>query len=241
MSTQQLCIRRSDAVGPMHDALWQKAMQENPDPDRLYPVLAVGFNDLQTRSKAQHTETLRQRNKLAELSKQLAILQQRHDLSNAVRAQSVAMAQARIHQRLLKLLKDTFLLIPALRGQSLTASEDNLVAVLESCEAQLNGAAGTFAENGEQTRLRARINELWAQLGVVRARREAMQAQGRTHSGNTEWAVVDEAGFEELTSILAQLQQGLVLLTNTLTSDSKSLDTVCDGLTGVPLVGVRQR
>lgn len=68
-----------------------------------------------------------------------------------------------------------------------------------------------------------------------------MQAQGRTHSGNTEWAVVDEAGFEELTSILAQLQQGLVLLTNTLTSDSKSLDTVCDGLTGVPLVGVRQR
>ena len=236
----QLAVRRADAVGPMHDALWAKAMQENPEPDRLYPVLAVGFGDLQARARAQSAEAGRQHNKLAELSKQLSALQQKHDLSNAVRAQSAMLMQARIHQRLLSLIKDSATLIPALRGQTMTASEDMLLSVLESCEAQLNGATNEYA-GATQTRLRAQINELWAQLGVVRAKREALASQGRVDSGNTEWAVVDEASFEEITSILASLQQGLLHLTNTLSADTKALNMVCDGLTGVPLVGIRNR
>lgn len=237
----QLTVRRPDAVGPMHDALWTKALRENPDPERLYPVLAVGFGDLQTRAQAQRAEAARQRNKMAELSKQLATLQQKHDLSNAVRAQAAMMTQMRIHQRLLTAMKDSSTLIPALRGQSLTESEDDVKAVLESCEAQLNGAVGDYAApSAEHTRLRAHLNELWAQLGVVRAKREALQAQGRA-SGGTEWVVVDESSFDEITSILGTLQQGLVHLTHTLTSDAKALDTVCDGLQGVPLVGVRHR
>lgn len=236
----QLAVRRADAVGPMHDALWAKAMQENPEPDRLYPVLAVGFGDLQARARAQSAEAGRQHSKLAELSKQLAALQQKHDLSNAVRAQSAMLMQARIHQRLLSLVKDSATLIPALRGQTMTASEDMLLSVLESCEAQLNGATNEYA-GATQTRLRAQINELWAQLGVVRAKREALASQGRVDSGNTEWAVVDEASFEEITSILASLQQGLLHLTNTLGADTKALNMVCDGLTGVPLVGIRNR
>lgn len=241
-SLQQLMARRPDAVGPKHDALWAKAMQENPEPERLYPVLAVGFGDLRARAQAQTSEATRQHNKLAELSKQLAALQQKHDLSNAIRAQSATLMQTRIHQRLLALVKDCATLIPALRGQSLSASEDTLLAALENCEAQLNGAASSYpAAVPQQPRLRAQINELWAQLGVVRAKREALAGQGRSDSGNTEWAIVDEANFEELTTILASLQQGLLHLTNTLSADSKALNMVCDGLTGVPLVGIRNR
>ncbi|WFD21423.1 hypothetical protein MEQU1_000072 [Malassezia equina] len=239
-SQQQLCVRRPDAVGPMHDALWAKALQENPEPDRLYPVLAVGFGDLQTRANAQMAEATRQRNKVAELTKQLATLQQKHDLSNAVRAQTAMMTQMRIHQRLLSLVKDSSFLIPALRGQSLTATEDMVKASLENCEAQLNGTVGDFAAPAtEHAHLRAQLNSLWAQLGVVRARREAMQAQNP--GGGTEWVVVDESSFDEIAHILNSLQQGLVHLTNTLNSDAKALDIVCDGLKGVPLVGVRHR
>ena len=240
-SLTQLCVRRPDAVGPMHDNLWNKALQENPEPERLYPVLAVGFGDLQVRSNAQKTEASRQLSKAAELSKKLADLHQKHDLSNAVRAHSAMMMQTRIHQRLLSFVKDTSMLIPALRGQSLTAVEDNVKALLENCDAQLNGAMGDYAASStEHARLRAQMNELWAQLSVVRAKREASQAQGRANGG-TEWVVVDESSFDEITHILAALQQGLVHLSNTLTSDSKALDTVCDGLKGVPLVGVRHR
>ena len=239
---QQLTVRRPDAVGPMHDALWAKAMQENPEPDRLYPVLAVGFGDLRSRVQAQESEAARQHNKLAELSKQLSALQQKHDLSNTIRTQSAMLMQSRIHQRLLALVKDGATLIPALRNQSLTASEDQLLAVLEECDAQLNGAASAYPDAApQQTLLRAQVNELWAQLGVVRAKREALASQGRVDSGNTEWAIVDEANFEELTSILASLQQGLLHLTNTLSADTKALNMVCDGLTGVPLVGIRNR
>ena len=66
-----------------------------------------------------------------------------------------------------------------------------------------------------------------------------MQAQNP--GGGTEWVVVDESSFDEIARILSSLQQGLVHLINTLTSDSKALDIVCDGLKGVPLVGVRHR
>ena len=239
-SLTQLCVRRPDAVGPMHDALWNKALQENPEPDRLYPVLAVGFGDLQIRSNAQATEAARQTNKAAELTKKLAELRQKHDLANVVRAQSAMMMQTRIRQRLLSLTKDAGVMIPALRGQSLTASEDAVKAALENCDAQLNGALPHYASNTtpEHARLRAQLNELWAQLSIVRAKREAAQAQGRVNGG-TEWVVVDESSFDEITQILGLLQQGLVHLSNTLMSDSKALDTVCEGLKGVPLVGVR--
>ena len=241
-SLSQLCVRRPDAVGPMHDALWNKALQENPEPDRLYPVLAVGFGDLQIRSNAQATEAARQTNKAAELTKKLAELRQKHDLANVVRAQSAMMMQTRIRQRLLSLTKDAGVMIPALRGQSLTASEDAVKAALENCDAQLNGALPHYASNTtpEHARLRAQLNELWAQLSIVRAKREAAQAQGRVNGG-TEWVVVDESSFDEITQILGLLQQGLVHLSNTLMSDSKALDTVCEGLKGVPLVGVRHR
>ena len=239
-SLSQLRVRRPDAVGPMHDALWNKALQENPEPDRLYPVLAVGFGDLQIRSNAQATEAARQTNKAAELTKKLAELRQKHDLANVVRAQSAMMMQTRIRQRLLSLTKDAGVMIPALRGQSLTASEDAVKAALENCDAQLNGALPHYASNTtpEHARLRAQLNELWAQLSIVRAKREAAQAQGRVNGG-TEWVVVDESSFDEITQILGLLQQGLVHLSNTLMSDSKALDTVCEGLKGVPLVGVR--
>ena len=241
-SLSQLCVRRPDAVGPMHDALWNKALQENPEPDRLYPVLAVGFGDLQIRSNAQVTEAARQTNKAAELTKKLAELRQKHDLANVVRAQSAMMMQTRIRQRLLSLTKDAGVMIPALRGQSLTASEDAVKAALENCDAQLNGALPNYASSTTpvHARLRAQLNELWAQLSIVRAKREAAQAQGRVNGG-TEWVVVDESSFDEITQILGLLQQGLVHLSNTLMSDSKALDTVCEGLKGVPLVGVRHR
>lgn len=235
-------MRRPGAVGPMHEALWNRAMQENPDPQRLYPVLAVGFGDLQARTNAQLHEAGRQRAKLAELGKQLATLQQKHDLSNSVRAQSAIVMQSRIHQRLLGLIKHCYMLLPALRGQALTGEEDRVTGVLENCEAQLNGAAGEYTgPMGQHARLRARLNELWAQLGVIRAQREALRNQGRGDAASTEWAVVDPASCQEIAGILGQQQQGLLHLSQTLTADTKVLETVCDGLAGVPLVGVRGR
>lgn len=253
--------RRPDAVGAMHDQLWAAAIRENPDPNRLYPVLALGFNDLKKRIESQAREAQRQRALLANLATRLAALEQKHSLSNSVRAQAAQSRQAQLHQRLIGLVAKTQLLVPALRGKSVGPEEERLIAILEACEAEItgsnaavgprsvaltnaNGAAGAGASGlhapavhpANHARLRARINELWAQLGVIRAKREMLAREGR--SATTEWAVVDPSGLENVTRILAQQQQGLNHLSTTLEHDSKAMDTITSGLTGVKLVGI---
>ena len=111
--------RRPDAVGPMHDQLWMAAVRENPDPNRLYPVLALGFNDLKKRIESQAREAQRQRALLSTLATRLAALEQKHSLSNSVRAQAAQNRQAQLHHRLIGLVAKTQLLIPALRGKSI--------------------------------------------------------------------------------------------------------------------------
>lgn len=167
------------------------------------PVPAVGFQDLKKRVDAQNSEALRQRSRLAELSQRVSALQQKHGLSNSVRASAAASRQAQLHHLLLRLVRKVHLLIPALRGQSITPDEERLRALLESCEAELSGAgasavagAGSAAYAG---RLRAKVNELWAQLGVVRAKREMAEREGR--SSGVEWAVVDETGLDNVAKV----------------------------------------
>ncbi|KIS69796.1 uncharacterized protein UMAG_11701 [Mycosarcoma maydis] len=256
--------RRPDAVGPMHDQLWAAAIRENPDPNRLYPVLALGFSDLKKRIESQAREAQRQRALLANLATRLAALEQKHSLSNSVRAQAAQSRQAQLHHRLVGLVAKMQLLIPALRGKSIGPEEETLIAILEACEAEITGSnlalasrslpsikasSGASGQPGtgaaslhaahhpaNHARLRARINELWAQLGVIRAKREMLAREGR--SATTEWAVVDQNGLENVTRILAQQQHGLNHLSTTLEQDSKTMDTITRGLAGVKLVGV---
>lgn len=255
--------RRPDAVGPMHDQLWMAAVRENPDPNRLYPVLALGFNDLKKRIDSQAREAQRQRTLLQNLATRLAALEQKHSLSNSVRAQAAQNRQAQLHHRLIGLVAKTQLLIPALRGKSIGPEEERLIAILEACEAEITGstsnalssrsalasststtssshhlhAGGAAAQHpANHARLRARINELWAQLGVIRAKRDMLAREGR--SATTEWAVVDPSGLENVTKILAQQQQGLNHLSTTLENDTKTMETITNGLSGVKLVGV---
>ncbi|SPO25095.1 related to NUP57 - nuclear pore protein [Ustilago trichophora] len=251
--------RRPDAVGPMHDQLWMAAVRENPDPNRLYPVLALGFNDLKKRIESQAKEAQRQRALLSNLATRLSALEQKHSLSNSVRAQAAQNRQAQLHHKLIGLVAKTQLLIPALRGKSIGPEEERLIAILEACEAEITGSnnalstravastaytAGAASDGhsvhphhpANHARLRAMINELWAQLGVIRAKREMLAREGR--SATTEWAVVDQSGLDNVTRILGQQQQGLNHLSTTLENDTKTMETITNGLMGVKLVGV---
>ncbi|KAN0065458.1 hypothetical protein ACQY0O_001294 [Thecaphora frezii] len=226
--------RRPDAVGPIHDQLWAAAIRENPDPDRLYPVLALGFPDLQKRVQSQTLETNRQRALLSTISSRLGALHQKHALSNTVRYASASSRQTQLHHRLVSLVSKCGVLIPALRGKSIGPHEEKLLAILEACEREIVGVKGVGG-----ARLRAKINELWAMLGVVRAKREAIAREGRRDG--TEWAVVDEEGLERVAKILSSQQQGLNHLSTTLVQDTKTMQTITNGLQGVKLVGVANR
>lgn len=168
---------------------------------RLVPVLAVGFQDLKTRVDLQHGEATRQRARLAELSTRLSSLSSKHSLSNSVRLEAISRRQTTLHHRLVGIARKSHLLIPALRGRSVTAEEDRLRVTLEACEAELEAVGGGSLgsrSGAAHGRLRARVNELWAQLGAIKAKKEAV---GRDVGDATEWAVVDENGLEDVAKV----------------------------------------
>ncbi|PWN24083.1 hypothetical protein BCV69DRAFT_19733 [Microstroma glucosiphilum] len=234
--------RRQDAVGPVHDALWERASRENPDRTRLVPVLAIGFPDLKTRLTAQEGEATRQSSHLKTINERISALEQKHSLSDSVRTSAAMKRQAALHHRIVSIARKSHVLIPSLRGTSVTKEEEALRSKLEACEAELESAGGSdgsglggSGSGATSGRLRARVNELWSMLGAVKTRREMLEQEGRKPS--VEWAVVDERGVEEVANILAQQQQGLNHLIATLEEDSRALDTVLQGLKGVQLIG----
>lgn len=168
-------------------------------------MLAVGFQDLKMRRDAQMGETGRQSAKLMELQKRLDDLTSKHSLSNSVRISTISRKQTSIHHRLIGIAKRIHLLIPAIRGHSITLKEEQLKSLLHACEMELESIsmnAGGVGASGSGTasmhhRLRGRINELWAQIGSTKAKREAMGNNGNL----LEWAVVDEGAINDVVKV----------------------------------------
>lgn len=206
--------RRQDAVGPIHEALWSKAVRENPEPSHLVPVLAVGFNDLKARIEAQEAETNRQASHVKTINERITALEQKHTLSDSVRASNALKRQAALHHRVLRITRKSHLLIPSLRGSSISRQEEALRVKLEQCEAELDSNAHTSSGVGAGVdttgRLRARVNELWAMLGSVKAKREVLERSGRRPA--TEWAVVDESGVEDVVNVSGSVGVCMVII-----------------------------
>lgn len=272
--------RRPDAVGREHDLLWMEAVQRNPDPERLIPVLSVGFGDVAERRKLQMAEAQRQMARLAQVQESVRNLEAAHQLQTSVRYGKARAAQAALHMRIMRLVHKTasreFGLLPppeaadapdpearAALQQATTltqtaagaastgpaarpltdvgAEADRLQALLATLETLIEGSEATVSVSGAavpdgNVRLRAKLNELWAQIAALRARRAAGSPE--TDPGTTQWAVVDPSQLENVARILAEQQKGLVHLSDTLAQDDKTLKVILKGLTGVPLEGV---
>ncbi|RDX52382.1 hypothetical protein OH76DRAFT_1344803 [Lentinus brumalis] len=199
-----------------NEALWQKAVRENPDPSCFVPVLATGFDDLQKRVEAQTQQAAAHQEKLKDLQTRIAALTQRHQLSNASRLQRASALQTQLTHRVLKLVQHLHLLIPALRSSALRPEEEALRTALEEIDEEVRRPGGTG-------RIRGKLNELWALVGAVSAARE----KGRSGAGSgVEWAVVDEDGLAQIAQILAEEQAGLAHLTKLLQKDMKDLAVI---------------
>jgi nuclear pore complex protein Nup54 len=173
-------------------------------------VLAIGFPDLKTRLASQEGEANRQSSHLKTINERISALEQKHSLSDSVRTSAAMKRQTALHHRIVSIARKSHVLIPSLRGTSVTKEEEALRSKLEACEAELEsaggseggglggsgGVGGAGATNG---RLRARVNELWSMLGAVKTRREMLEQEGRKPS--VEWAVVDERGVEEVANV----------------------------------------
>ncbi|KAG8932471.1 hypothetical protein FRC02_001095 [Tulasnella sp. 418] len=220
-----------------NEALWQKAVRENPDPSRMVPVLAVGFEDLKKRVNAQTANATAQQAKLAELSAKLEEITKKRALSTSLRAQKAGIAQAQINQRIADLIKRLHLLLPSVRSTSIRPEEENLRSLLESIEEELKKPGG-------MGRMKGKLNELWTALGAVKAVKERARQAGVIHAGMdgmNEWAVVDEEGLNEIAKVLSSQQQGLAHLTKILQDDARDIQIIQAGMGGKPALGISTR
>jgi len=173
-------------------------------------VIATGFDDIRERVKAQTDTASKQQATLQELKTRLEALREKHSVSNVSRLQRAQFQQTQLSQRLLGFIQHLHLLIPAVRSSSFRPEEDQLRGHLEEIEEEIR-----------RSRLKARLNELWALLGAVNATRPP----GVTGTSG-DWAVVDEEGLAQITQILAEQQNGLAHLTRMLQKDLKDLNII---------------
>ena len=190
-----------------NDALWEKAVRENPDPTwcdlsglyfsslliffhyySLVPVIAVGFDDLRERANAQSTQSSSQLQKLTDLSNRLKSFLTEHSISNSSRLQRAHNSQTQLIQRLMRLVQHLHLLIPAVRSSSIRVEEEELRSKLEEMEEEL-----------KRSRVKGKLNEMWALLGAVGAFMERGRGDGQ--GGQGEWAVVDDEGLAQITQV----------------------------------------
>ncbi|EMD36850.1 hypothetical protein CERSUDRAFT_114774 [Gelatoporia subvermispora B] len=197
-----------------NDALWQKAVRENPDSKCLVPVIANGFDDLQQRVEAQSKQAAAHQERLKELHTRIGALTQRHQLSNASRLQRAQALQTQLVHRTLKLIQHLHLLIPTLRSSAIRPEEEELRTALEEIDQEIRRPGGTGS-------LRGKLNELWALVGAVNAARERDR-----RTGGVEWAVVDEDGLNQLAQILADEQAGIAHFTKILQKDLKDIAVI---------------
>lgn len=129
---------------------------------------------------------------MQELKKRLESLKAVHNDNNIARIQRAASQHTQISHRLLKLIQHLHLLIPAVRSSAIRPEEEELRVALEVIEEEIRRPGGT-------SKMRAKLNELWALVGAVNAARESARKGGI--DGQTEWTVVDDEGLKQIAQV----------------------------------------
>ncbi|KAI8458177.1 nucleoporin complex subunit 54-domain-containing protein [Phakopsora pachyrhizi] len=137
------------------DPRWQRAKRNNPDPSRLVPTLAVGFEDLSKRSIVQQNQARIHLSKLQEISDRLNDLTKRHDLRTVSRLHKVKQDQTRLSNRLMNLMTNLMSLIVNQRN-SLNSS--SLINKSNTNPTSLN--AGTMMINTNSLNIPSNSNNL---------------------------------------------------------------------------------
>ncbi|KAG9308318.1 hypothetical protein JVU11DRAFT_12082 [Chiua virens] len=185
-----------------------RAARENPDSSCMVPVLAVGFDALNARVEAQSAQATAQQEKLKELKKRLQALTATHTDTYPV---ATASRPISTYPALAAAFEAT------VRSSSIRPEEEALRVALEEMEEDLRRPGG-------MSKLRSKLNELWALVGAINAARERGKKAGG--EGAVEWTVVDEEGLKQITQILSDQQAGLQHLTKILQRDLKDLGVI---------------
>lgn len=191
---------------------WDKAVAERPYKSSV-PVLAVGFTDLQKRTKQQEQQVGVYRVRMHEVNNKLDELTNKHDLVTTVK---IAEMRAR-HQRLVNRTVALAAVTQVLRNRGYVLKPEE--EVLRKNLVQLNDKVTDPAVFG-------RINEIWARMSVLREQaRHATDSQSKKAPDGTilTWER-DEETLEQLAKILKDQQTGIAFLAKVLKEDMAEVE-----------------
>ncbi|KAI8590483.1 nucleoporin complex subunit 54-domain-containing protein [Geranomyces variabilis] len=213
--------------GPTDDlALYQQAQAENPDPENLVPVIAVGFRDLQKRVNMQAQAHEMHRAKLEEMEEKLEYLQRKRFLNTSSKIEEYTRRQATLVARVLKIMTQVQVLRN--RGYSVRGEEEKYRAYLEAMERELQ----------KPSVFRGRLNEIWAHLQQNKCSKQFGINGNGSQEGTTNAPVADEEQLALMMQTLAAHQNGLTTLTSMVVKDNKETDNM---LRGYEELGYRRR
>ncbi|GAA5991807.1 hypothetical protein JCM10908_002215 [Rhodotorula pacifica] len=205
---------------------WERAVRENPDPERLVPALALGFPALQNRLELQQRLNLQHQTLLDQIHSHLDSLSSTHSLTTSLRTLRARQNAVALQARVTRLIARAGAGLAPNRSASLKRDEDELRVGLEGMKSEVEG-------------LKARTGELWAGVGAVKARGSSGAGASAEEREAAAWAVADEEGLRQILEILSSQQSGLDHLTRALQSMAKDVDVMNEafGLPAGKIVG----
>lgn len=187
---------------------WEKAMAERPDAGSV-PVLAVGFDDLQTRLNQQHQQINAYRVRMHELNEKLNELSNRHDLHTSVKLLEMKERQRALARKTLALIVKLEVLTN--RGWSLTPDEELYRQKLHD-----------LLKKAEDPAVFGSLNEVGARIKALSTQRAAKDEKSNTR---VDWDH-DAEQLESVVRILAAQQTGIKFLARLVAEDSAQVDAV---------------
>ncbi|KAI9324000.1 nucleoporin complex subunit 54-domain-containing protein [Obelidium mucronatum] len=216
---------------PNHDpTLYQQAVQDNPDPSCMVPVLAIGFEDLKKRINHQEQMSNIHKGKLDELAEWLNTIERKHYLETVVKLEEYKRRHVELSQRVLSMMRTVEVLRN--KGYPIRSEEEALRARLEAMSTQLKKPA----------HFRGRVQELEAALRMVKdARRmdavgsvgagllQGQQPKEGDAGGDGSEMTEDQVGL--ISQALGTAHQGLRNLTEIVEEDAKDVEVMNRGYT----------
>ncbi|KGB75147.2 hypothetical protein CNBG_0985 [Cryptococcus deuterogattii R265] len=205
--------RYARPAGANDDAKWAKALRDNPDPNSMVPVLAVGWADVKKRQQLQENLASVHQERIKEIVAALAHTRQT-SLSSSIRLANLQARQSQLVHRLIHLAAQTPQHVPIIQSTVFKQEEADMAKQLEGVKAELEGHGRNSVKRVEargevsRGRLLGQVNELWGQLEEIRRKRKVRGPDGRE-----QW-IGDEKMLGEIAEVLATQQTALQKLSD---------------------------
>ncbi|MBW0503891.1 hypothetical protein O181_043606 [Austropuccinia psidii MF-1] len=185
------------------DPKWQRAKRNNPDPSRLVPTLAIGFEDLFKRVNVQQNQARLHLNKLNEISSKLNEIMSKQNLETTSRLHKLRTEQAKLSSRLISLVGKLSGLTSLGGPSGMIHQTQHASKREEELIERIKNLTISLEEGGK-----VKVGELWAKVNQLKTIGGPLN-----NESNGKWAINDEREIKKVLEVLLSQQKGIDHLT----------------------------